>query len=180
VNALRTVEGVFLHTQAGASAFARNAVLRQMGAAAGLPLPASGEAAGGAILCTPVACRFRPRSDGPEGRPEDGPEIVLFRTAPLARGARGGAPPDPTVLDEACGRAALLVATEPIRRRCPGSAVIDRFTVWREGSQAVRLSPSGLTVVSERALRGERPWVLPPPLPGRPDPQPVAPRDPGT
>jgi competence protein ComEC len=171
VVALRTAEGVFLHAQHGASAFARNAVLRQMGAEAGLPLPASGEAAGGAIACTPVACRFRPQPDGPE--------IVLFRTAAPARGARGGAPPDPAVLEEACGRAVLLVATEPIRRRCPGSAVIDRFTVWREGSQAVRLSPGGLTVLSERALRGDRPWVPPPPLPGRPDPQPVAPRDPG-
>jgi competence protein ComEC len=171
VIALRTGQGVFLHTQAGASAFVRNAVLRQLGAASGLPLPASGEAAGGAIACTPVACRFRPRPEGPE--------IVLFRTAPPARGARGGAPPDAAVLDEACGQAALLVATEPIRRRCPGSAVIDRFTVWREGAQAVRLSPGGVVVLSERGLRGERPWVPLPPLPGRPDPQPVAPRDPG-
>jgi competence protein ComEC len=169
--ALRTSKGVFFHAQPGASAFARNAVLRQMGAERAMPLPAEGEAASGAIACTPAACRFRPYRDGPEA--------VLFRTAPPARGTRSGEPPDAAVLAEACGRAALLLATEPLRRRCPGSAVIDRFTVWREGAQAVRLSPQGVSIMSERALRGARPWVPPPPVPGRPDPQPLAPLDPG-
>jgi competence protein ComEC len=169
--ALRTADGVFLHAQPGAGAFARAALLRQMGVAEGRPLPAAGEVAGGAIACTPAACRFRPHPGGPEA--------VLFRTAPPTRGARRGEPVDAVALDEACGRAALLLATEPIRRRCAGSTVIDRFTVWREGAQAVRLSPEGVSALSERALRGERPWVPPPPLPGRPDPQPLAPRDGG-
>ncbi|WP_240791102.1 ComEC/Rec2 family competence protein [Roseomonas sp. AR75] len=169
--ALRTAQGVYLHALPGASAFARSALLRQMGVEAAQPLPAQGEAAEGAIACTPVACRFRPRPGGPEA--------VLFRTAPPARGQRSGEPPDRATLAEACGRAALLIATEPLRRRCPGSIAIDRFTVWREGAQAVRFSTNGVTVVSERSARGERPWVPAPPVPGRPDPQAQAPRDSG-
>jgi competence protein ComEC len=170
--ALRSAEGVFLHELPGASAFARAALLRGLGAAEGRPLPAKGEAAGGAIACTRAACRFRPRPEAPE--------LVLFRTAPPSRGARRGEPPDPLILAEACGRAALLVATEPFRPGCRASATIDRFTMWREGAQAARLDASGVVVQSERGLRGRRPWVPPLPIPGRPEPLPMAPLDNGS
>jgi competence protein ComEC len=167
--ALRTAEGVFLSEQPGATAFARGAMLRRMGAAEARPLPAEGTAAGGAIACTRTACAFRPRADAPEA--------VLLRTAPPARGARRGEPPDAAALREACGRAALIVATEPIRPRCAASAGIDRFSLWRDGAQEVRLTGAGAAIRSDRGLRGSRPWVPPLPLPGRPDPLPLAPRD---
>ena len=46
-----------------------------------------------------------------------------------------------------------------------GSAVVDRFAVWRNGPHAVWLGPEGARVVSDRACRGKRPWVPPPPRP---------------
>lgn len=168
--ALRTAEGVFLHEQPGATAFARGALLRRMGAAEARRLPEEGEAAGGAIACTPAACRFRPRPGAAEA--------VLFRSAAPPRGQRRGEPLDPRLVAEACGRAALLVATEPLRPRCGASAGIDRFTVWREGAQAVRLGAAA-EIVAERPLRGARPWVAPLPLPGRPEALPLAPLDGG-
>ncbi len=169
--ALRTGQGVFVQQLPGVSAFARDAVLRQLGAASAQALPEAGEAAGGAILCTPAACSFRPAPGAPEA--------VLLRTAPPPRGQRYAAPPDAAALALACGRADLLLAAEPIRPACPHGATIDRFTVWRGGPHAVRLRPGRPILVSDRAWRGERPWVPPPPLPGRPESLPLAPRDPG-
>jgi competence protein ComEC len=168
--ALRTADGVFMQSLPGARAFDREMLLRRFGVAEAMPLPVSGAAAGGAVACTPAACRFRPRSDAAEA--------VLLRTAPPPRGARRAEPPDATARAEACGQAALVVAAEPIRPRCAGSVAVDRFTVWREGAQMVRLGPEGVRVVSDRAWRGDRPWVPAPPVPGRPDPSlPLAPVD---
>ncbi len=94
--------------------------------------------------CVTANCLLRPR-----------PESV---GAVLVRGAADAG---------LCG-AALLISAEPIRLRCPVRVRwIDRFTVWREGAQAVWLTPSGVEVVSDRAVRGDRPWVLGPPLAGR-------------
>jgi competence protein ComEC len=165
--ALRTAEGVFLQEQAGASAFAKEIVLRRMGVAAARPLPVGG-AAGGALACGATACTLRGESGG---------EIVLLRSTAPPRGARRGDPLDAAALTAACGRATLIVAAEPIRPRCGASPAVDRFTVWREGGQAAWLEAGGLRLVSDRASRGERPWVPPVPLPGRPDPLPQAPRD---
>jgi competence protein ComEC len=36
-----------------------------------------------------------------------------------------------------------------------------RFTVWRHGAHAIWLDPSGPRIVSDRATRGDRPWVPP-------------------
>ncbi|MCZ8149579.1 MAG: ComEC/Rec2 family competence protein, partial [Roseomonas sp.] len=168
--ALRTAEGVFLQEQPGASAFARSVLLRQLGATEALPLPQDGVEAGGAIVCTPAECRFRPRPEAAEA--------VLLRAAPARRGQRFPDPPDPALVRDACGRAALLVSAEPLRPRCATAEMVDRFTVWREGAQAIRLRADAAHIVSDRATRGARPWVPPPPMPGRPDPQPMAPRAP--
>ncbi|WP_368414766.1 ComEC/Rec2 family competence protein [Falsiroseomonas sp.] len=168
--ALRTAEGVFLQEQPGASAFARSVLLRQLGATEARPLPQDGVEAGGAIACTPAACRFRPRPGAAEA--------VLLRSGPARRGQRFPDPPDPALVRAACGRAALLVSAEPLRPRCATGEMVDRFTVWREGGQAIRLRADSVHIVSDRATRGARPWVPPPPMPGRPDPQPMAPRAP--
>jgi competence protein ComEC len=170
--ALRTGEGVFVQSLPGARAFDREMLLRQFGTAEARTLPSEGGVAGGTIVCTPAACRFRPRADTVEA--------VLLRTAPPPRGARRAEPPDATARAEACGRAALVVAAEPIRPRCVGSIAVDRFTVWREGAQSVRLGRDGARVLSDRAWRGDRRWVPAPPIPGRPDPTlPLAPREEG-
>ena len=87
--------------------------------------------------CTATACRI-----GPAG-------LLVLRDA-----AR--------VTD--CAGVRLLVSAEPARGQCPSSVpYIDRFSVWRDGAHAVWLTPDGPRIVSDRAYRGERPWV--PPLP---------------
>ncbi|HWL83942.1 MAG TPA: hypothetical protein VNR89_23550, partial [Roseomonas sp.] len=63
------------------------------------------------------------------------------------------------------GKAAVLVSAEPIRGRCPGTRVVDRFSVWRNGAHAIWLGHDSVRVVSDRDWRGARPWVPPPPRP---------------
>jgi competence protein ComEC len=135
-------EAMWLQRQSGASSLVRDSWLRAYALPEARLLPAAGEAAGGAIACTRGACRLRPVAGGPEA--------VLLR---------GDAPGD------VCGQAALVVSAEPLRWRCAGSQVIDRFSVWRDGPHAAWFSADGVRVVSDRGWRGARPWVPPPPLP---------------
>lgn len=143
---------LWLQRQSGASAFLRDQWLRAHGLAQADALPAAGEEAGGAIRCDAAACLLRPRADGPAA--------LLLRRVPEA---------------SPCGRAALLVSAEPIRLRCPDAVVIDRFSVWRDGPHAAWLGADGLHVVSDRAWRGARPWVPPPPRPRAREELPPAP-----
>ncbi|BDG73322.1 ComEC/Rec2 family competence protein [Roseomonas fluvialis] len=146
-------DGAFwLQRQSGASNLVRESWLRAHGLAQAQPFPREGEAAGGAIACRPGACTLRATPDGP--------------AAALLRG-------DPP--EAACGRAAVVVSAEPVRGRCAGSQVVDRFAVWRNGPHAVWLAPGGAQVVSDRAFRGARPWVPPPPSPRARDELPPAP-----
>ncbi len=167
ITLIRTESGAFLHRLPGASAFVQEGMLRALGVSEASPLPAEGEDSAGAIRCLLTACTVDLH----------GATAVLFRPDPPARGARRGAPPDPTALRAACGTAALVVSPEPLRAACRGSAVIDRFSVWRAGAHAVWLTQRGALVQTDRASRGARPWVPPPSQPGRPDPLPPAPRD---
>ncbi|MBW6396249.1 ComEC family competence protein [Roseomonas sp. HJA6] len=131
--------GFWLQRQSGASALTRDSWLRTHGLTEAQPLPATGTVAVGSIACTPGACRLHDR-----------PEVVLLRRDPP---------------DGYCGRAALLVSAEPIRGRCAGSQVLDRFSVWRNGPHAAWFDSDGVRVLSDRAWRGTRPWVPPPPVP---------------
>ncbi len=64
-----------------------------------------------------------------------------------------------------CQGVALVVSAEPARGVCPDAGLLDRFTVWRDGAHAVWLRDGGVFVLSDRAARGARPWVTPPPVP---------------
>lgn len=67
-----------------------------------------------------------------------------------------------------CTGVVLLVSSEPARGECPPHVpMVDRFTVWRDGAHAVWFTASGPRVLSDRAHRGARPWVPPPPQPRR-------------
>jgi competence protein ComEC len=59
--------------------------------------------------------------------------------------------------------AVLLVSAEPIRGACRTVPVIDRFSVFRDGAHAAWLRPEGAVLLSDRANRGDRPWVAPVP-----------------
>jgi competence protein ComEC len=101
--------------------------------------PESGEP--GAVRCDADGCRV-----------EQGAAAVLL--------ARSLHPMD-------CTGAALVVSAEPARDVCPALPRIDRFTVWRDGAQAVWLRDGAATVLSDRSYRGDRPWVPGPPAPAR-------------
>jgi competence protein ComEC len=142
--AVRTDAGVWMQSRPGASKFARDAWLQYWSEGAPHLIPTEGNAADGAIVCTPEQCMLRPRPD------------VL--AAMLVRGATH---PD------GCAAASVIVAAEPARRLCPKPwpQLVDRFTVWRDGPVAIWLDPGGARVLTDRAERGARPWVPPPPTP---------------
>lgn len=152
--ALRTPAGVVLQKSNGGSAFLRDAWLRGWAEEEAEAL-AAGEAAAPGLDCTARACRFQPHAKGP---------VALLLRAPKVR--KGETAPPLLAAPHCAEGAALLVAAEPIRGRCPGTARLDRFSVWRDGPHAVWLRPGeGAVVVSDRAWRGVRPWVPPPPRP---------------
>ena len=144
---LRDGEALFLERRPGASRFVREAWLRQFGEAEAPELPR--ELAGAVLDCTPARCILAGR-------------LALLRPAPPPRGVRR--PPDWSP-EPLCGQVQVILSPEPLRGRCAGTAVVDRFAVWRDGAHAVWLGPGGARVLSDRAHRGERPWVPPRPRP---------------
>jgi competence protein ComEC len=156
----RTEQGVFLQRTRGNSAFTRDAWFERWDVGTAGQVPAGGTVASGALECVPDGCVFRPH-------PGD-------MTALLVRG-----PSRPS----GCASAAVVVSAEPARSVCPWPSPrpVDRFAVWRDGPIAIWLGPHGARVLTDRADRGDRPWVPPPPKP-RPRPVsdlPVAPLDEG-
>ena len=116
-----------------------------------------------------IARRFREVVGGFQGcdRPgEDGLAVVAFEIwprpgVPAALLARGG-------VGEWCRSVGIVVSAEPARGLCPRPwpALVDRFTVWRQGAAAIWLQPHGRArVLTDREARGTRPWVSPPPEP---------------
>jgi competence protein ComEC len=140
--AVRTEAGIWLQSASGASKFTRDEWLQYWSADPSHPIPTEGTVAGGAIVCTPEQCLLRSHPD------------VL--AAMLVRGA---AHPD------GCAVSSVIVSAEPARRLCPKPwpKLVDRFTVWRDGAVAIWLDPGGARVLTDRAERGARPWVPPPP-----------------
>lgn len=141
---VRTPAGVFLQQNQGGSAFVRDAWLQLWMAPSAKPMPPSGPASDGAISCVKDACLLRPQPD-----------------AQAALLVRGPSRPD------GCAAASAIVSAEPARGLCPRPSpkLVDRFTVWRDGSAAIWLTPDGAVVVTDRMERGDRPWVPPPPQP---------------
>jgi competence protein ComEC len=158
--AVRTGEGVFVEQGSGASRFVRDDWTDYWGGPAMRPMPKGGTAADGAVACDATGCLLRPR--------------LGAAAALLVRGA---------VPATSCRAAAVEVAAEPARGLCPRPwpALVDRFTVWRYGAVAIWLRPEGALIVSDRALRGVRPWVAPVPerraAPSIPPTLPMAPSE---
>lgn len=153
---------LWLQRQSGASALTRDQWLRAHGVAAARPFPEGGEAAGSLVACGAGACTLRAAPGGPAA--------VLLR-ATRADGEEAGR----RLAAAHCGTVAVIVSAEPVRGRCTGSVVVDRFAVWRNGPHAVWLGTEGAEVVSDRAWRGARPWVPPMPAPRGQEELPPAP-----
>jgi competence protein ComEC len=144
---VRTPAGVFIQQTAGGTRFTRDSWLQFWAAHDAAPMPRQGEAADGAVACTAERCRLRPRAEAPEA-------LLVRNPARM----------------ESCRGVAAIVAAEPARRLCPRPwpKLVDRFTVWRDGAAAVWLEPGGARVLTDRMMRGARPWVPPPPEPRHP------------
>jgi competence protein ComEC len=137
--AISAADTLFLQRQTGASSLTRDSWLRLYGQTAAQALPGEGSTAEGKLRCNAEGCSL-----------DEGPGAFLVR--------RGN-------ITAQCGAVAVIISAEPIRQRCRQSILIDRFSVWRNGPHAIWLLPSGAQIVSDRAWRGDRPWVPPPPLP---------------
>jgi competence protein ComEC len=141
---VRVGQTVYLQHVSGASRFTRDSWLQYWAAGPPVDIPKQGEAADGAVSCKPDACLLRP--------------VERAKAAILVR---GGAHP------EGCAEASVIVSAEPARRLCPRPwpALVDRFTVWRYGATAIWLDAGSARVLTDRAYRGNRPWVPPLPTP---------------
>jgi competence protein ComEC len=126
---------MYVDEQSGSSGFTLDAWRRMWAAGSPRALPDRPE---GGLACTEAACTLQLRPDGP---------IALLLLGPTPSAG-------------ACA-ADVLASLERLRLRCPapGPIVIDRFSLWRNGAYAVWLEPDGVRVVSDRAVRGIRPWV---------------------
>jgi competence protein ComEC len=172
--ALATPQGVFSERASGASRLTRESWLRSWGEDNASPLPREGGAADGAILCTQLSCLLRPHPNGTVA--------ILLRAPPpdAPRTRRGPAPRPPVRAETGCGLAGVMISAEPIRGRCRETPAVDRFSVWRDGAHAIWLRHGGVTILSDRAARGDRPWVPPVPVPrAQPQSEPPAQRDAG-
>lgn len=78
--------------------------------------------------------------------------------------------------DALCADMDVVISSAPLRDSCPNVHRLDRFSAWREGAQAVYLEKQGVRVVTDRAVRGARPWVMKPGGHGMPN-LPLAPSE---
>jgi competence protein ComEC len=171
--AVRTAQGAFLQQTQDGSKFVRDAwaqywaigTFQSMPIESGLPPGSSGApmpagVATGSLDLTPGE---RPAGDGSEAIrcKKDACLLRPYPDRPGAMLARGAQHPD------FCAQISVTVSAEPARGLCPRPwpQLVDRFTVWRNGSAAIWLEPDGARVVTDRAERGDRPWVPSPPKP---------------
>ncbi|MDW8315870.1 MAG: ComEC/Rec2 family competence protein [Rhodovarius sp.] len=139
----------------GASRFVAEAWSRALGAPQRIAL-AEGAVAG--LSCRGGWCIWRPE--------EAARAIAIWRPPSPPRGRlRQSFQPETPAEAAPCGQVAVILSPEPLRRRCEGSLVVDRFDLWRDGAHALWWTPAGAKLVSDRAYRGRRPWVPPRPLP---------------
>jgi competence protein ComEC len=54
----------------------------------------------------------------------------------------------------------VIVSAAWLHTACPGALVIDHAFIQREGATVVRLTDGGAVAVTDRAVRGSRPWVI--------------------
>jgi competence protein ComEC len=149
--AARARDGGLHISAAGRRAFVTDSWQKRDGGPTVTPWPALGQSADGRIRCDRLGCLY-----------QAGPTMVAILRSPAA-------------LADDCAVAALVIILDAARIRCRnGTPVIDRATLLTEGSHAVWLQGGEPRVISDRAFRGERPWVTMPWR--RPDPQARVPR----
>jgi competence protein ComEC len=140
--AVRSADGLLQLSSDRAAPLTRDSWLRRAGQEEMALWPSEGASVDGRLVCDPAGCLYRAR----------GQVVALVR--------------DPAALSEDCGAASVVVAVVPVRRKCASAqAIIDKFSLWRDGGHAVWLERDGARVESVRDSRGVRPWVPKPPEP---------------
>ncbi|WP_428393308.1 ComEC/Rec2 family competence protein [Lichenicoccus sp.] len=135
---------LMLEEGSGASAITLSDWSKSLGIEAApdyMPERGSVGSAAGPVTCDAVVCRIVRR----------GQTVLLLRQSKQP----------PPALD--CAGLALIVSPMPAHA-CRRRPRIDRFTVWREGAQAVWIGRGGVRIVSDQQVRGWRPWI---PVPGQ-------------
>jgi competence protein ComEC len=150
--AVRGEGGTLLVSSDRARRFDRETWQRRDGGADIAVFPARGEAAGGRLACDDSGCVYA----------AGGRAVALPRRA--------------EALIEDCAADAVILSLAGAVR-CPAGSratVIDRARLGAAGSHALWLTPKGVRVVSDRDVRGIRPWVTLPrePVPDDPAPGP--------
>jgi len=59
-----------------------------------------------------------------------------------------------------CDGATIVASPLPLRGRCNAPAVVDRFSVLDDGATSIALTANGIEKVTDRAVRGDRPWLI--------------------
>lgn len=140
--AVRGADGLLQLSSDRAAPLTRDSWLRRAGQEEMALWPSEGASVDGMLACDPAGCLYRAR----------GQVVALVR--------------DPAALSEDCAAASVVVAVVPVRRKCASAeAVIDKFSLWRDGGHAVWLERGGVRIESVRESRGARPWVPKPPEP---------------
>ena len=144
--AARAADGRLMLSTARAGRFTGNIWLRREGQAERTLWPKTGLSKDGRIRCDGLGCIYR----------AGGEVVALIR--------------DPRALPDDCRRATLVILAGFPGPACPSAhTVIHRANISRDGGHALWLPRTGwfgasrLRVVSDRGLRGRRPWVPPPP-----------------
>ncbi|NPD65393.1 ComEC/Rec2 family competence protein [Lichenicola cladoniae] len=119
--------------------------------AAPVPFADAGANPAGDVVCNPAACIITIRRQS----------VLLLRDA-----GETGDDAKPATEPDDCDGIALVVSSRPAHGTCHGIPRIDRFSVWRDGPEAVWLRAVGIRVESARTYRGHRPWVPAAPVPG--------------
>ncbi|WP_349934517.1 ComEC/Rec2 family competence protein [Acetobacter sp. A11-2] len=112
---------------------------------------------------------FPPEGETPDGALTCGAEDTPDTCVALLRGqdvvvrrqdASDGREPLPAGI---CTGADVVISTAPLRASCLNVPIrLDRFSAWENGAEEVFLHKSGNVVRTDRAWRGQRPWVLKP------------------
>lgn len=75
------------------------------------------------------------------------------------KGRRIAISKDPRAHEDDCNSVDILLSSVPVRIDCTSpDVVIDRFGLWREGTDAIYLKMGGVRVDTVQQYRGSRPW----------------------
>ena len=124
---------VFLEHARRATSFGLAAPPKLWGLGSARDFPAEGEAADGMVTCDAAACRLRFR---------DQAALLIRNAASLP-----------------C-EVSVLVSAETLKSACAGEAVADRALARQAGAIAIRLTGNSAVLVTDRSIRGDRPWVI--------------------